>query len=267
MSATSFNIILGVIAAVASFIFIIDWLFNKKIKKIYRILLVLGSVFSLTFLGIRIKNNIDDKTPEKPTAIIDDTGKSKPPIVLPPETKQDSIETINKNNSNPSAPALADIKQIANPIELFNKSVNADFAVLAVTDGKRDNQLASVFVDWLKKYGRSSSSVLLNSFIELGYFNQIVEGNSSAILNTNVNQVSPYICLVRSTIDYSNSSIEGLKLANATYDIIIIETKSGKIIESEFNHPESSSDITDKKAKQRTEGFLANYLSKRKLSL
>jgi len=152
-------------------------------------------------------------------------------------------------------------------IDVINKSVNADFAVLAVTDGKKDNQLASVFVDWLKKYGRSSSSVLLNSFIELGYFNQIVEGNSSAILNTNVNQVSPYICLVRSTIDYSNSSVEGLKLANATYDIIIIETKSGKIIESEFNHPESSSDITDKKAKQRTEGFLANYLSKRKLSL
>lgn len=202
-----------------------------------------------------------------------------PQTIIRTDNGTDTVKIIEKEPIRPTnpGPILPKEKEISSspikkqekpePVDVINKSINADFAILAITDGKKDNQLASVFVDWLKNYGSSSSSVLLNSFIEQGYFNQVIEGNSSAILNTNINKASPYICLVRSTINYSNSTFEGLTLANATYDIMLIETKNGKIIESTFNHPQSSSDINDKKAKQRTERFLADYLSKRKLSL
>ena len=48
--------------------------------------------------------------------------------------------------------------------------------------------------------------------------------------------------------------------------MVAIEAATGRVIDS-FEHSEKSSGISQEMAKQRTEGFLANYLSKRKLSL
>ena len=174
-------------------------------------------------------------------------------------------DTTTRKSTILNAQQLSHDKVIA---EVVNSSMNVRFAIIAITNGIRDNQLASVFVNWLQNYGSASNLVLLNSFIEGGFFKRIIEGESNAVLSTNASQAAEYICIVKASIDYSQkSAIDGFKLAAGTYDFLIIDTKSGQTVDSEFSHSENSSDISENKAKARTESFLSGYLLKRKLTI
>jgi hypothetical protein len=187
-----------------------------------------------------------------------------------PKPKNKTFNTGDSNKKNAtdkSSGSISDIKQKASPTEIINESEKADFAIMAITNEKQDNQLARVLVDWLKNSGTSSQSILQNLFIEQGFFNQIIDGNSAVIKKTSAVNSAKYVCLVRAKIDYSKSEINNaLIVATCDYETVIIETATAKVIAT-FIIPAKSSGISKEMAKLRAESDFINELNKRKLTI
>src|SRR5688572_18616853 len=146
---------------------------------------VTAQIISAVILGLvglwllnKDKNNSDVSEPKSANMDSASTPRTKEKNdeqINPEIVKLSPSDSANKNKTQNNSGSLFDIKQKAEPIELINKSEKADFAVLAITNEKKDNQLAFVFVNWLKDYGNASSSILLNTFTEQGFFKQIME--------------------------------------------------------------------------------------------
>ncbi len=174
-----------------------------------------------------------------------------------------SLDTSIEQNSQAPSPEIKKLK----PTEQPTNSEKADFGVIVTTNGKKDSRLANSFVEWLKANGTVSQSILQNLFIEQVYFDQVLNGNSLAIKKANVSQSVKHICLVRATITYSSSKIdESLVVANNVYEVVVIETATGRTVDS-FEHTEKSSGISEEMAKKRAEDDFIKYLNKRTFSL
>ncbi len=189
-------------------------------------------------------------------------------VQIKPETnKLSSIDSINNIKTQSPSTSIVEKKQKQDPAEVINNSEKADFAVIVTTNGKKDNHLTGVFANWLKASGTASQSVLQSLFIEQGYFNQVLDGNSSVIKKTNASQSAKYLCLARSTITYNPSKIdESLIVARCVYEVVIVEAATGKVIDS-FEQTMKSSGISEEMAKKRVEDDFIKYLNERKLSL
>lgn len=175
----------------------------------------------------------------------------------------DSLKNNSQNNSK-EMPAVEPTPKVTG---IINNSEKTEFAVLATKNGKRDIQLGDLLVDWLKHKGPASQSILQNLFIEEGYFNQILAGNTAIIKKTTLSQSAPYLCLVKSQIDFGDSQVvEGIQIATFSYAIVIIEAISGKIVDS-FNQTGKFSGISNEAAEQSGIDSLSVFLSKRNLSL
>ena len=179
--------IITVIGGVAAIIYLIDFLSGQKLKKIYRISLFMLFGFAGVVLTLRLINNVTTKIkPEEPVI-------AKPvPIKRQPKTKINTPVSIDSDKTGNT--------QNSKPTEVINNSEKADFAVIVTMNGRKDNHLTSAFVGWLKTNGTVSQSILQSLFIDHGYFNQILDGNSSVIKNTSASQSVKNLCLVRSTI-------------------------------------------------------------------
>lgn len=255
MDLDSLNIISLICGSIAAIVYIFDYVFGKSINKLFRIVLVVIIISSAVFFTYALFRKreligVNSDPPKTDTSIR--TGEGKP---------------IKGSKSQNTQSSLLESKKKSEPTEIINESEKADFAIIAITNEKQDNQLARVFVNWLGKNGTSSQSILQNLFIEQGFFNQIIDGNSSVIKKTNAANAAKYICLVRAKVDYSKSEINDvLTVATCDYETVIIEASTGKIIDS-FTIPAKSSGITKEAAKQRAESDFINELNKRKLTI
>jgi hypothetical protein len=255
--------ILAALGGIGSLIGIFGFLRKQpKYRVLYFFIIIVGSLVLVYFLP-QNNSTYSNSTKNDNTSQNDSSGKH----ANLEKNKSSLTNSISKVKVSANDDSISYKKERVELIDMINKSEKADFAVLAITDGKNDTKLAAVFVEWLKKYGSASYSILLNSFAESGFFDKILDGNSSEIVRTNISKAVKYICLVRSSIDYKGSVIDGLIFANCSYDVMIVETSSGKIVDILVNPPVSSSDISEKKAKERSETLLYDFLSKRKLTL
>ncbi|MEO6316783.1 MAG: hypothetical protein ABIU63_15230 [Chitinophagaceae bacterium] len=152
------------------------------------------------------------------------------------------------------------------PTEAVNNAERADFAVMTTINGKQNNALAKRFTGWLKSKGSSSVSILQNVFIEQNYFNQVMDGNSTVIKKSGAATSSKYICLARTTIDFSTSDLDAsLIIAKCFYEIMIIESATAKIIDS-FEHTEKGSGISEDAAKKRAEDDFFAFLNNKPIN-
>ncbi len=262
MKLTLLNIItaLGALASIIQCVIA----FKKHFKN--RILwLVLSLVFCLVLFFLLQRNkNIDSDGNAPPIFSKTDTINGQPSPAINKIVTNDSDDRIKAHDTLTSSVGN---KQQSELTELINNSEKADFAVIATTNETMDNRTAGVFVNWLKNYGTGSSSILQRAFIEQGYFNQILGGNTSAIKKTKANLSAKYICLVKFKIDFNKSKInDGLVVAKYSYEMMIVETIKGRIIDT-FIHSDKSSGISEEMATQRAEDDFLEYLNKRKLSL
>ena len=135
-------------------------------------------------------------------------------------------------------------KPVQEGIALFNADEKTDVGIAMVSGHERNIDLAQKIAALLRQKGITASpSILLNTFYKQPYFYALLEGNHAIITRMQSKSHMRYVLLVRQNDVVikekvistgpvlARESSSGIKTAEATFDILLLDTTSGKALE------------------------------------